>query len=42
VGNGANIAAGSTITKDVPEGKLTINRMNQQMVVPNWQRPIKK
>ena len=42
IGNGANIAAGSTITKDAPEGKLTINRMNKQMVVPGWQRATKK
>ncbi|WHN65728.1 bifunctional UDP-N-acetylglucosamine diphosphorylase/glucosamine-1-phosphate N-acetyltransferase GlmU [Cysteiniphilum sp. QT6929] len=42
IGDGANIAAGSTITKDVPEGKLTINRMNKQTVVPGWQRPVKK
>ena len=42
IGDGANIAAGSTITKNVPEGKLTINRMNKQAVVPGWQRPVKK
>ncbi len=42
VGDGANIAAGSTITKNVPSGKLTINRMNKQVVVPDWKRPTKK
>ena len=42
IGDGSNIAAGSTITKDAPEGKLTINRMNKQTIVPGWQRPEKK
>ncbi|MBK2123826.1 bifunctional UDP-N-acetylglucosamine diphosphorylase/glucosamine-1-phosphate N-acetyltransferase GlmU [Fangia hongkongensis] len=42
IGNGANIGAGSTITKNVPEHKLTVNRANKQMTLSSWQRPKKK
>jgi bifunctional UDP-N-acetylglucosamine pyrophosphorylase/glucosamine-1-phosphate N-acetyltransferase len=41
VGKGATIGAGSTITQDVPAGKLAISRA-RQTVVPGWERPRKK
>jgi bifunctional UDP-N-acetylglucosamine pyrophosphorylase/glucosamine-1-phosphate N-acetyltransferase len=41
VGAGADIGAGSTITKDVPEGKLTLSR-SKQVTVPGWKRPKKE
>jgi bifunctional UDP-N-acetylglucosamine pyrophosphorylase/glucosamine-1-phosphate N-acetyltransferase len=37
VGRGATTGAGSTITKDVPEGALAIGRA-RQMVIENWSR----
>jgi bifunctional UDP-N-acetylglucosamine pyrophosphorylase/glucosamine-1-phosphate N-acetyltransferase len=40
VGAGATIAAGSTVTHSVPEGKLTLARA-RQVTVENWRRPIK-
>lgn len=40
IGKGADIGAGSTITKDAPEGKLTLSR-SKQVTVPNWKRPKK-
>jgi bifunctional UDP-N-acetylglucosamine pyrophosphorylase/glucosamine-1-phosphate N-acetyltransferase len=40
VGQGATIGAGSTITKDAPEGELTVARA-RQATVPGWQRPVK-
>ncbi len=40
VGKGATIGAGSTITKDTPEGGLTLSR-SKQLTVPGWQRPVK-
>jgi bifunctional UDP-N-acetylglucosamine pyrophosphorylase/glucosamine-1-phosphate N-acetyltransferase len=40
VGKGATIGAGSTITKDAPEGELTFSR-SKQMTIPGWQRPQK-
>jgi bifunctional UDP-N-acetylglucosamine pyrophosphorylase/glucosamine-1-phosphate N-acetyltransferase len=41
VGKGATIAAGSTITKDVPPGGLAICRAREQGHFPSWQRPRK-
>ncbi|NIS75175.1 MAG: bifunctional UDP-N-acetylglucosamine diphosphorylase/glucosamine-1-phosphate N-acetyltransferase GlmU, partial [Deltaproteobacteria bacterium] len=37
VGKGATTGAGSTITKDVPEGALAIGRA-RQTVIENWSR----
>ena len=39
--DGATIGAGSVITRDAPEGKLTVARSRQQ-TVDDWQRPVKK
>jgi bifunctional UDP-N-acetylglucosamine pyrophosphorylase/glucosamine-1-phosphate N-acetyltransferase len=41
VGSGATIAAGSTVAKDVPAGKLTVARPAQR-VIEGWSRPVKK
>ncbi len=41
IGDGATIGAGSTITKDTPEQKLTLAR-SKQFTIDNWQRPQKK
>jgi bifunctional UDP-N-acetylglucosamine pyrophosphorylase/glucosamine-1-phosphate N-acetyltransferase len=41
VGADANTAAGSTITKDAPPGKLTIARA-KQVTLDGWKRPQKK
>ena len=41
VAEGATIGAGSTISRDVPPGKLTLARA-KQLTVPGWQRPTKK
>jgi bifunctional UDP-N-acetylglucosamine pyrophosphorylase/glucosamine-1-phosphate N-acetyltransferase len=40
VGKGATIGAGTTLTKDAPEGKLTVSRP-KQLTIENWQRPVK-
>ena len=40
VGKGATLAAGTTLTKDAPEGKLTISRA-KQMTIEGWKRPVK-
>lgn len=39
VGKGATLGAGTTLTKDAPEGQLTVSRAKQ--VSLNWQRPSK-
>jgi bifunctional UDP-N-acetylglucosamine pyrophosphorylase/glucosamine-1-phosphate N-acetyltransferase len=41
VGSGATIGAGSTISKDAPEGELTVAR-GKQTTIPGWKRPVKK
>ena len=41
VGKGATIAAGATISKDVPPGGLTLTE-KKQVTKPDWQRPRKK
>ncbi len=41
VASGATIGAGSTITKDVPAGKLTVSRA-KQVTIANWSKPTKK
>lgn len=41
IGAGATIGANSTITKDAPPGKLTLER-SVQKTIDNWQRPAKK
>ncbi|HEU4653249.1 MAG TPA: bifunctional UDP-N-acetylglucosamine diphosphorylase/glucosamine-1-phosphate N-acetyltransferase GlmU [Steroidobacteraceae bacterium] len=41
IGAGANTGAGSTITKDAPEGKLTLARA-RQVTIDGWKRPTKK
>ena len=41
VGEGATIGAGTTLTKDAPDGELTLGRARQRTIV-GWQRPVKK
>ena len=41
VGEGATIAAGSTITRDVPPGTLAVAR-KRQSTVKGWKRPRKR
>jgi len=41
VGAGATIGAGSTITKDAPDEKLTLER-SKQVTIESWKRPVKK
>jgi bifunctional UDP-N-acetylglucosamine pyrophosphorylase/glucosamine-1-phosphate N-acetyltransferase len=41
VGAGATIAAGSTVAREVPAGKLTVARA-RQTTIEAWQRPIKQ
>ena len=41
IGKGATIGAGSTVTKDAPDGELTVER-SKQVTVPGWKRPVKK
>ncbi|MBB6134395.1 bifunctional UDP-N-acetylglucosamine pyrophosphorylase/glucosamine-1-phosphate N-acetyltransferase [Massilia aurea] len=40
VGKGATLAAGTTLTKDAPAGKLTISR-SKQITIDSWKRPVK-
>jgi len=41
VGRGATIGAGSTVTRQVPAGKLTLARA-RQVVIEEWVRPVKQ
>ena len=41
VARGSTIGAGSTITRNTPEGELTLSR-SKQTTVSGWQRPVKK
>ncbi len=41
VSEGATIGAGSTITRDVSQGQLTLSRVKQTSVA-GWKRPVKK
>ncbi|HEY5994817.1 MAG TPA: bifunctional UDP-N-acetylglucosamine diphosphorylase/glucosamine-1-phosphate N-acetyltransferase GlmU, partial [Gallionellaceae bacterium] len=40
VKRGATIGAGSTITREAPEGELTLSR-SKQVTIPGWKRPQK-
>ena len=41
VGNGATLGAGTTLTKNAPEGELTLSRA-RQATIKGWKRPTKK
>jgi bifunctional UDP-N-acetylglucosamine pyrophosphorylase/glucosamine-1-phosphate N-acetyltransferase len=41
VGDGATIGAGTTVTRDVPAGQLTLSRCPQKSI-EGWSRPVKK
>lgn len=41
VRRGATLGAGTTLTKDAPEGQLTLSRA-KQATIPGWQRPVKQ
>ncbi|WP_127471687.1 bifunctional UDP-N-acetylglucosamine diphosphorylase/glucosamine-1-phosphate N-acetyltransferase GlmU [Thiomicrorhabdus aquaedulcis] len=41
IGHDATIGAGSTITKDVPSGELTLSR-SKQLTLQGWKKPVKK
>ena len=41
VGRGATLGAGTTLTKDAPDGQLTISRVEQKSI-SGWKRPVKK
>jgi len=40
IGKGATLGAGTTLTKNAPENKLTISRVHQT-TLDGWQRPVK-
>jgi bifunctional UDP-N-acetylglucosamine pyrophosphorylase/glucosamine-1-phosphate N-acetyltransferase len=40
VGKGATLGAGTTLTTNAPEGKLTVSRA-RQATIENWKRPVK-
>jgi bifunctional UDP-N-acetylglucosamine pyrophosphorylase/glucosamine-1-phosphate N-acetyltransferase len=41
IGAGATVGAGSTVTREVPPGKLTVARV-KQVTIEGWQRPKKQ
>jgi bifunctional UDP-N-acetylglucosamine pyrophosphorylase / glucosamine-1-phosphate N-acetyltransferase len=41
VGQGATLAAGTTLTKDAPANQLTVSRA-KQVSIAGWKRPAKK
>lgn len=41
IGKGATTGAGSTITREAPDGKLTLSR-SKQITIEGWKRPEKK
>jgi bifunctional UDP-N-acetylglucosamine pyrophosphorylase/glucosamine-1-phosphate N-acetyltransferase len=41
IGERATIGAGSTISKDAPADKLTLER-SKQVTLDGWKRPVKK
>ncbi|ABM35854.1 bifunctional UDP-N-acetylglucosamine diphosphorylase/glucosamine-1-phosphate N-acetyltransferase GlmU [Polaromonas naphthalenivorans] len=41
IGAGATVGGGSTITRDVPAGALSVGR-GRQVSIANWARPVKK
>ena len=41
VGDGATIGAGTTVTREVPAGELTLSR-SPQKTIEGWRRPVKK
>jgi bifunctional UDP-N-acetylglucosamine pyrophosphorylase/glucosamine-1-phosphate N-acetyltransferase len=41
VGRGATLGAGTTLTRDAPDGELTLSRVRQSSV-PGWKRPQRK
>ncbi|MDB5727051.1 MAG: glmU [Noviherbaspirillum sp.] len=41
VGKGATLGAGTTLTKDAPEGRLTLSR-GKQITIDGWKRPVKQ
>ncbi|MFA6203600.1 MAG: bifunctional UDP-N-acetylglucosamine diphosphorylase/glucosamine-1-phosphate N-acetyltransferase GlmU [Gallionella sp.] len=40
IAKGSTIGAGSTITRNTPEGELTLSR-SKQLSIPGWSRPVK-
>jgi bifunctional UDP-N-acetylglucosamine pyrophosphorylase/glucosamine-1-phosphate N-acetyltransferase len=40
VGQEATIGAGSTITRDAPAGRLTLER-SKQLTIEGWKKPVK-
>ena len=41
IGEGATVGAGSTLTKNAPPDKLTLER-SKQLTLDGWKRPVKK
>ncbi len=41
VGTGATVGAGTTLTRDVPPGSLTVSR-SKQTTINDWKRPVKE